>query len=139
MRVCGITFDGDAATIVLLDSDGTGDYRVVDCGTKKIPLSDVSDSECVRTFSQVFAAVIKDLSVEKVVAKRCSYKGKYSSGAASLKMEAIVQIQAPAVELLPSKSISTAFGKLSVVPPSNLPKYQIEAFQAAVVAAGETE
>ena len=139
MRVCGVTFDGDAATIVVLDSGGPGDYRVVDCGTKKIPLSDVTDNECVRTFSQAFAGVITDLLVEKVVAKRCSYKGKYTSGAASIKMEAIVQIQAPEVVLLPSKSISTAFGKLSLAPPESLSKYQIEAFQAAVVAAGEAE
>lgn len=135
MRICGVSLDSAGATVVVVDSDSAGNVIVYESEVRKIQLTDHEEASALHEFSQTWESFVRDHSVSDIALRRCTYKGKYTSGAAAIKMEALLQLGAVPVGLLPPQTIKAAVKRLAVALPASLKNYQREAFEAALARA----
>src|SRR5215831_9690446 len=135
MRICGVSLDSSGATVVVVDADEAGNVIVHETEIRKIPLTNHEDASALQDFAQTWASFLRDHSIGEIALRRCTYKGKYTSGAAAIKMEALLQLCAVSVELLSPQTINAVRRKLDATLPDGLKNYQQEAFRAALAKA----
>jgi len=131
MRICGISFDSTAAVLVIADFSDDGEVEIVDTETKRAKLGNHEDEACLNSFHRLISAVVNDHAIKQIAIRKCTYAGKYQSGAASLKMEAILQLADVPTVLIAPRSANAACDNHNCVIPSELNKYQHDAFRAA--------
>jgi hypothetical protein len=135
MRICGVALDSSAAIVAVIDTDATGNVILYETDVRKVLLTDHEDASSLRDFSQTMTSFVRDASIDRLIVRRCTYKGKYVSGAAAIKMEALLQLIAVPVELVSPHTIHAARKKIEVVAPGFLKAYQHDAFDAALAGA----
>jgi hypothetical protein len=131
MRICGISFDSSVAIIVIADFDLEGQCRIVEAETKRVDLLNHEDDACLKNFHRLITALVNDHDIDRIAIRKCTYSGKYQSGASSLKMEAILQLAEVPTELLAPKTVNKVCEKNECEIPEELNKYQHDAFRAA--------
>ena len=133
MKVCGIELKSNYTVLTLIDysSDDIIDY--IDLKIKKIALEDDEDQNSVLKYINEINSFFTNNKVEKILIKKRSKKGAFSGGAVSFKMEGLIQLYSNAsVKLVSSQSSSSYEKKNDVTFPSELKKYQEQAFLSAV-------
>lgn len=131
VRVCGISFDSTDSILAIVDFDAEGGCEFVLSETKRIGLGDHENETCLQAFQRLLTAIVKDNKIDAIAIRKCTYSGKYPSGAASVKMEAILQLADIKTVLLDSRSITAICGKNKCSIPPQVNKYQHDAFKAA--------
>jgi hypothetical protein len=131
MRICGISFEPKAAVVALVDFVEGQAAAHVDTETRRISLNDHEDGDCLRSFQQTVRAFLTDNSVDVVSIRRCTYSGKYQSGAPPLKMEALLQVLEIETFLIPVQTITGNFQDGEIEMPDSLRAYQHDAFKTA--------
>ena len=133
MRICGISFEARATVVVIVDFVTGQPVSHVDTETRRISLNAHEDADCLRSFQQTVRTFLTDNSVDAVAIRRCTYSGKYQSGAATLKMEALLQVLEIHTILVPAQTIASNFHDDEHEIPNSLRAYQHDAFRAAFV------
>ena len=132
MRVLGAAPASDHVALVVLEVSAEG-WTVVDTSaTRKIGIGDHEDPRNLHDFKDAVSAFINSYGVEKLIIRRCTYRGQKRSGAASIKMETLLQLLPCASELVPPQSISRRLEQHGAQFPSELTRYQEHAFAAAL-------
>jgi hypothetical protein len=85
----------------------------------------------MKSFQKVFEAIVREHEVDVVVIKRKPAKGKHSSGAEALKIEAVIQLADINCEFITPQRIASVSKKTPMERPPEIKKYQEEAFYAA--------
>ena len=133
MRICGISFEAKAAVVAIVDFVTGQLVSHLDTETRRISLNDHEDADCLRSFQQTVRTFLTDNSVDAVAIRRCTYSGKFQSGAATLKMEALLQVLDIDTVLVPGQTIASNFQDDEHAIPDSLRAYQHDAFRAAFV------
>ena len=133
MRICGVSFESRACVVTLIDLDVTANVTHILTETKRISLQNHDDDEVLRGFQQTARTFLTDNSVDLVAIKRCTYSGKYQSGAPSLKMEALLQVLDFETVLLAGQTVTREFDKLDITIPQGVLAYQNDACKTAIV------
>ena len=131
MRICGISFEPSSAAVAIIECSQSGTISLVDSETKRIPLDDHQDSDCLRSFVRTVNALVRDFAVDSIAIRKCTYSGKYQSGAASLKMEALLQVADVTTALVSPQTVASRCKSNNFTVPENLKKYQHDAFKVA--------
>lgn len=132
MKVCGIDIKGSQANLVILENEG-GSYKHVNIDPKKIKLDDDESTEDVRSFRDVFQAIIREQQIKYLGIKKRNKTGKYAGGPISFKIEGILQLMdACQIHLVSPVTISSVIKKLSPKIPDTLFSYQKQAFETAL-------
>ena len=137
MRICGISFEPTSAVVVIVECSPPNGVAVVDSETKRIPMDDHQDSDCLRSFTRTIAAIVRDYKIESIAIRKCTYSGKYQSGAPSIKMEALLQVLDAATALLSPQTIASRCKSSEFAIPNCINKYQHDAFKAAFAHASQ--
>lgn len=128
MKTCGIELKSNIASLVVLED---GEY--VDLKIKKIALENDENQEDIRKFCNEFLLFLEQNLINKVIIKKRAKKGNFSGGAVTFKMEGLIQLNPLCeVELISAQTISSFEKKNSIEKPSELKKYQEQAFLAAL-------
>ena len=131
-RVCGISFEPSSAAVAIIECSQSGTISLVDSETKRIALNDHQDTDCLRSFIQTVNALVRDFAIDAIAIRKCTYSGKYQSGAPSLKMEALLQVTDVTTALVSPQTVASRCKSTKVAIPENLNKYQHDAFNVAV-------
>jgi hypothetical protein len=103
--------------------------KVVETKIKKIVLEDDEKQENIRQFCNEFLLFLEENTIEKVFIKKRAKKGTFAGGAATFKMEGLIQLNPHCrVELVSSATICAYEKKNGVVFPTQLKKYQEQAY-----------
>jgi len=132
MRICGVSLNNVAASVVVIDCKPNKTFELVDTGIRKISFSDHEDENILRDFSRTLTSFIRDNKIETIILRKCTYKGKYMSSASAIKMEALFQLIEATVVLMSPQTVKSKIKKLKISPPNDIKKYQHEAFETAV-------
>ncbi len=112
-----------------------GGWRLVDTSaTRRLILGNHEDATDLQAFRDAFDAFVNSHGVTHVVVRRATYKGQKRSGAAAIKMEALLQLGGYSLTLVPSQTIAKHFAAQGVTPPASLTGYQADAFATALYA-----
>jgi hypothetical protein len=133
MRVCGVEIKGSDAIVVVID--GTkDDFEIIDTGVQKIKLGDSNESEDVKIFNEKFHLFVRNNNINKIGIKKRNTKGRFAGGAASFKIEGIIQLSKDSiVELIAPVSISSTIKKLPPPSANQLFEYQKGSYETAYV------
>lgn len=132
MRVAGAAPAGDSVSLVVIDVEGT-EWSLVDThATRKLTLGNHEESFSLRAFKDAFDTFVNSHGVDHVVIRRATYKGQKRSGAAAIKMEALLQLGGHATSLVASQSITKHFAALGIARPDSIMAYQSDAFATAL-------
>ncbi len=137
MRICGMSFEPANAVIAIIECSPPHDIAVVNSEIKRIPLDDHQDSNCLRSFTRTITALVRDYKIESIAIRKCTYSGKYQSGAPSIKMEALLQVLDVTTALLSPQTIASRCKSSEFAIPECLNKYQHDAFKAAFAHASQ--
>ncbi len=131
MNICGLSIDSNKLNIVILHHEiENNEYTFFEIQTKKIQLVDETNQESIRAFYDEFRKIMIENSVSLIGIKKRLHKGKFSGGAISFKIEAIIQmIDNVNVVLLPAKTIAKNTKELII--DTRVLKYQYEAYKTA--------
>lgn len=131
MRVCGIDLKANNAIFCVIDSED--DIVVyIDMKIKKIALDEDENQESIQMFFKHVNTFLSENNIQKAVIKKRAKKGNFAGGAVTFKMESMVQLnEVCVVELISSQSMSAFEKKNPLEYPSNLKKYQEQAYLAA--------
>ncbi len=135
MKICGIELKANNTILTVCDVDIIGDDIIdyIDLKIKKITLDDDENKDDIIAYSQNILSFIKENSIEKIIIKKRAKKGNFSGGAVTFKMEAIIQLNTLCdVSLISGQAISAYEKKNEISFPSNLKKYQEQAFLAII-------
>lgn len=128
MRICGIELKANN-TIFSIVEDG----KYIDTKTKKITLKDDESQLDIRTYCNELLVFLEHEQIEKVFIKKRAKKGNFAGGAVTFKMEALIQLNPQCeVELISAQTISAYEKKNDIEFPSELKKYQEQAYLAAL-------
>ena len=132
MKICAIDLKANNTILVVLEKDDDLiDY--IDLKIKKIELEDDEVQENIITYSKAINDFLQENQIEQVLIKKRAKKGAFSGGANTFKAEAIIQLNSVcAVELISTQSINAFEKKNNIEFPSNLKKYQEQAYLAAL-------
>ena len=130
-RVCGIELKSSEAILVVVENP-TGTIEIIDTKPNKLKIGDDEDSSEVRSFFDAFANFIRENSIDIIVLKKRSKKGKMAGGSVSFKLEAVIQLNGIVDTVFVSgQGIAAAHKKNPFEIPVSLNKYQETAFMAA--------
>jgi len=128
LKTCGIELKSNVASLVVLED---GEY--IDLKIKKITLENDENQEDIRKFCNEFLLFLEQNLIEKVIIKKRAKKGNFAGGAVTFKMEGLIQLNPLCeVELISAQTISSFEKKNTIEKPSELKKYQEQAFLAAL-------
>jgi hypothetical protein len=128
MRVLGVEIKANALIFVLAENGVP-----VSTFPNKMELIDSYDSTEVRLLAGALKELLVSANIDAVVIKKRMEKGKFAGGAASFKLEGLVQLStAVPVTFLSGAQISAVQKKLTDVDWSAVNKYQEQAFIAAL-------
>jgi|GEM_PF-5114602 len=133
MRLCGIEFDSVSAIVALVQHNGDGTFQLIPSDIKRIPVDNHEDSQCLISFVQTVSSLVKDFHIDGLAIRKCTYKGKYVSGAPAIKMEALLQINAVPSLLISPQAIAAKLKSRPIESPKGMPQYQKGAFVVAVL------
>ena len=125
MKSLGIELKGNTCIGVLVSDGGS----VLE--TLKVELKDSYESESVKEFHDSIKAFLETHTPGSIIIKKRNEKGKFAGGAASFKMEGLIQIAAQANILFLSGAQLNAFTK-KVNDYPEVKKYQSQALFCAM-------
>ena len=131
MIICGIDLSSNNACLVLL-SGQFEDYSVRSVKPEKITLRDDESAESIKQFSREIRQFLDENNCELVVIRKRKKTGKFSGGAVSFKMEALIQMSTIAVELIDAAAVNAIARRHKADLPLTLKKYQENAFFTAL-------
>lgn len=124
MNYCGIELKSNQLILVVFK-----DKEYCDLKIKKIVLEDDEEQKNIREFCNQFLLFLEENSIDKVFIKKRAKKGNFAGGAITFKMEGLIQLNPLCeVELISAQSISSFEKKNQINYPSNLKKYQEQAY-----------
>jgi len=131
MRICGISIESNKANLVVIEiNNDSDDFKLIITKILKIELNNESEQESIFSFNSEFIKFIADNNIEIIGIKKRLHSGKFSGGAISFKIEAIIQmLKNVEVILLPAKRVSSKTKNIEI--DTRLFKYQHEAFKTA--------
>ncbi len=131
MNICGITIESNNINIAVIQTTETEkNYTLFNIGVLKIPLENETEQESIKLFSQKVKDFVFANNIDIIGIKKRLHKGKFSGGAISFKIEAIIQLLDDVqVFLIPAKTITSKSKNIEI--PKSLFKYQHEAFKTA--------
>ncbi|MCM8529795.1 MAG: DUF3010 family protein [Lentisphaeraceae bacterium] len=98
----------------------------------KIELKDSYDSEEIRNLHEELKSLFSQLALDHIIIKKRMEKGKFAGGAASFKLEGIIQLASNCpVDFIAGTKLS-AFQKKANHDLSGVKKYQEQAYLAAL-------
>lgn len=128
MKFCGIELKSNNVILVVLD-----DNKYCDLKIKKLILEDDEKQEDIRQFCNDFLLFLEQNQIEKVVIKKRAKKGNFAGGAVTFKLEGLIQLNPMCeVELISPQAISSFEKKNMIEYPSELKKYQEQAYLTAL-------
>ncbi len=124
MNICAIELKSNYAVIVVFKEN-----KYIDLKTKKIVLEDDENQNSIREFCNQFLVFLEQEKIEKIVIKKRAKKGNFAGGAVTFKIEGLIQLNPLcSVDLLSSQTISAYEKKNLIEYPTNLKKYQEQAY-----------
>ncbi|HXP95136.1 MAG TPA: DUF3010 family protein [Telmatospirillum sp.] len=138
MTVCGIDIRGKDIILAIGKLNAAGHFQGT-AAPGKIPIADENDPGQLRAVKAALEALLREHQVERIGIKARPNKGQFAAGAASFKLEAIIQLNevCPATILHPM-TIKAALKKAIVLPPPKINKYAEDALQVAATIALKT-
>jgi len=130
MKVCGIEISSNEAVVVVLEKTGD-EIEMLNTSVKKITLSNDEKQSAINSFKNVILNFLKDNDVENVAIKQRAQSGKFSGGALSFKMEALIQLYEKEVKIINGSTINSKTKNLNLTK-YKINKYQEEALKAAL-------
>ena len=131
MRILGVSLTNGYAALVVIEFEEDS-WNVVDTiGTRKVELGDHRQAAALLGFSSAIKTFINSHRIDKIVIRRCSYRGQHRSGAGAIKMEALLQLMQQPVVLLAPQTIGAHIKQSNIRFPPGLNAYQREAFETA--------
>ncbi len=133
MRVCGIELKSNNTVLSVIDFEDDDIVTYIDMKIKKITLEDDEKQESIRSYCNDLLHFLKLNNIDKIVIKKRAKKGNFAGGPVTFKMEALIQLNPHCeVELISSQAMGSYERKNEVIYPSNLLKYQEQAYLASI-------
>jgi 4-alpha-glucanotransferase len=132
LKICAIDLKANNTILVVIEkNDDLIDY--IDLKIKKIELEDDEIQENIISYSKSINEFLKENQIEQILIKKRAKKGVFSGGANTFKAEALIQLNSVcSVELISTQSINAFEKKNNIEFPSNLKKYQEQAYLSAL-------
>ncbi len=131
MRICGIEIKSKTAVSVILEAE-SNNIDIIEVKPSKFQLGEFMDQAAIQNLHKELAEFCNSNNITKIYIKEGVTKGKFSSGSAVFKIEALFQMLDIEVELIKSQSLSAYFKKNTPeLDASHLKKYQQMAFNVA--------
>jgi hypothetical protein len=135
MKVCGIDIRGRDIILVIVNSNGEK-IDMTPLPRSKLPIENEDDADQLRSLKTTLEGIFKEHGVEAVGIKARQQKGQYAAGAASFKLETIVQLNNFCnVVILHPNTIAKILKGIDVNPPAGMKKYCEDAFLVAIALA----
>ena len=132
MKICAIDLKANNTILVVVEKNDEK-IQYIDLKIKKIELEDDEVQENIIAYFKSINEFLQENQIEQVLIKKRAKKGAFSGGANTFKAEAIIQLNSVcAVELISTQSINAYEKKNNIEFPSNLKKYQEQAYLAAL-------
>ena len=132
MKICAIDLKANNAILVVLEKNNE-QIKYLDLKIKKIELEDDEIQKNIISYSKAINDFLHENQIEQVLIKKRAKKGSFSGGSNTFKAEAIIQLNSVcAVELISTQSINAFEKKNNIEFPSNLKKYQEQAYLSAL-------
>lgn len=132
MRIVGAAPASGSVALVVVDIDGEAWTLVDTRATRRLFLGNHDVSVDLRAFKEALDAFVNSHGVDHVIVRRATYKGQKRSGAAAIKIEALLQLGSYKTTLVSAQSITKHLASLGVERPDSLMAYQADAFAAAL-------
>lgn len=126
MKVLGIEIKGSTIIGVLTDGANIYDFP------NKIDLADSYNSDEIRNLQKQLQEKFSEANLDCIVVKKRMEKGKFAGGAASFKLEGIIQLSTEKPVTFIAGTQLNSFQKKSDVDLSVVKKYQESAYLAAL-------
>ena len=126
MKILGIEIKGSTIIGVLTDGSKLYDFP------NKIELKDSYNSDEIRELQNQLKEVFTQSDLNSIVIKKRMEKGKFAGGAASFKLEGIIQLSTAKTVLFIAGTQINAFQKKNSTDLSVVKKYQEQAYLAAL-------
>lgn len=133
MNILGITLESNKANLVILKCNDKN-ITLVKTKTTKITLENEEVQQNIEEFRDKIKEYLKDNNIELIGIKKRNQTGKFSGGAVSFKMEALIQLSNVPVRLISATAISKKCKNLEIN--ESLFKYQIDAYKTAYYLCG---
>lgn len=119
MHVCGIDIRGKDIILVLGEASA-GNLKIKSLPRPKITIADEDNAEQLRAAKTTLEGILRDHAIERIVMKERQKTGKYKPGAASYKLETIVQLNdvCRSVEFLHTKTATKILRDADIEPPA---------------------
>ena len=132
MKICAIDLKANNTILVVLEKNNE-QIKYLDLKIKKIELEDDEIQDNIIAYSKAINDFLQENQIEQVLIKKRAKKGSFSGGANTFKAEAIIQLNTVcAIELISTQSINAFEKKNNIEFPSNLKKYQEQAYLAVL-------
>ena len=132
MKICAIDLKANNTILVVVENKNDS-CQYLDLKIKKIELEDDEIQENIISYSKALNDFLKENKIEQVLIKKRAKKGAFSGGANTFKAEALIQLNSVCtVELISTQSINAFEKKNNIEFPSNLKKYQEQAYLSAL-------
>ena len=132
MKICAIDLKANNTILVVLEKNNE-QIKYLDLKIKKIELEDDEIQDNIIAYSKAINDFLQENQIEQVLIKKRAKKGSFSGGANTFKAEAIIQLNTVcAIELISTQSINAFEKKNNIEFPSNLKKYQEQAYLSAL-------
>ncbi len=129
-KVCGIELKGSEARIVVLEGS-IDDYKVISTSFDKLKIEDTKNQQMIKDFHAQILSFFDDEDFTAIGLKERMTKGRFSGGALTFKMEALIQTSDYEVRLVHVATIKSKLKNLDY-DPDMVKKYQGEAFRVAL-------
>ena len=126
MKTLGIEIKGSTIIGVLTDGERIYDFP------NKIDLKDSYDSEEIRKLQNQLKEVFTESDLDSIIIKKRMEKGKFAGGAASFKLEGVIQLSTDKPVSFIAGTQINAFQKKNSIDLSAVKKYQEQAYLAAL-------
>ena len=126
MKVLGIEIKGSTIIGVLTDGANIYDFP------NKIELVDSYDSAEIRNLQKQLQETFAEVNIDSVIIKKRMEKGKFAGGAASFKLEGVIQLSTEKPVTFIAGTQLNSFQKKSDIDLSVVKKYQESAYLAAL-------
>ncbi len=133
MKICGIELKSNNIIFSIAELiDDNINY--IDTKIKKITFNDDENKDSIISFKNKIDNFILENNIDKIIIKKRAKKGNFAGGAMTFKIESIIQLNSHCdVEFISGQAIGKYTKSHDVVFPSNLNKYQEQAYLAALI------
>ena len=132
MRVCGVELSGSEARLAVVELDQEGGPKYISLDTKRIKLGNDKSSESIKSFKSAIQSFVHENSIQTICIKERAHKGRFSGGAVSFKLEALIQsIDGCDVKFVSPQTLASFEKKNYAGAPNGMPAYLKPAFSSA--------